>query len=304
MASFTKVESCTTMKRHVKVSSARGDLLSKTAPIQEDMTGTTDVRNLTREQRNGLLEGPMVGITREGTLLAYVHKRIIMACSSWANDYILKNPMAKYLTLPASEADPRALRLVFGWMTAPYICGKKVKAIYMGKDTVDACKIFQAADVLGMRPYVTHIASYFHHYISDQTCLMNYDELTVLLDAVQISDPLFKHLAKDLANRRYKQLIPDEEDFAAYLKKQPALSHAMDDIHAARTIERKARKEARTNKYKAARAQYKEKQAQSWQEQEEYKKKVSMLKEKLSRMGGKVIMLTAEEAQLKSDNRL
>ncbi|KAF2450036.1 hypothetical protein P171DRAFT_351741 [Karstenula rhodostoma CBS 690.94] len=208
------------------------------------MTGTVDIRTLSREERRGLLAGPKVTLTRGGSFFAEVHKRAFMATSMWANGRIQARGTISVLELPpsASRADTQALKIVIGWLSS--LGGDNIRPIPMGANTVEACKIYHAATALGMRLHVSHIAAYFHSYIEDHSTIPTYEELDAMQAAFHPDTKVYKHLVKDLAHRRHKKQIPDMKDFEAYLKKQPTLARALDEIDAKYIADRKAAKEA------------------------------------------------------------
>jgi hypothetical protein len=297
MSSFQPVQARSAIKRDNKHAAIYKSLVCPTAPV-DVLSGVVDIRGLSQQQRQGLLSGPTITITHGGVPVAQVCKRILMACSQNANTHISVNLAATQIALPASCVDFHALKTVLSWMSAYYVGGLTVRQMPMGFNTVEACKILRAAAVLGMRPYVAHIAAYFHRYIGDQSCLMDYAELTALLAAVKTDDALFKHLAKDLAIRRFQKRIPDSEVFAEFLKENPTLGKAMQEIDAAYAEERKVRREERIKAHKATA------RAQENPEQKQYKKKLAQLVQKLDKHSGGVIFMSAEEAQMKRKHGL
>ncbi|KAJ4360991.1 uncharacterized protein N0V89_001560 [Didymosphaeria variabile] len=232
-------------------------LVSAKTPVHEVMNGCVDLRQLSHEERRGLLEGPMVTLTLNGNFIARVHKRVLMAVSLWANNRIQDRATTTVLALPASasRADRKALKTVIGWMSMAYVGAVKLRGIPMGQNTVEACKIFHAATALDMRPHVSHIAAYFHTYINDQNTLLGYEELDAILRSFAPDTPVFKHLAKDLAHRHHKGKVPDMKEFTAYLKKNPDLSRAMIEVDKGYAA---ARKEKREAAQAAARVKYSE----------------------------------------------
>ncbi|KAL5374603.1 hypothetical protein DPSP01_011785 [Paraphaeosphaeria sporulosa] len=227
-------------------------LVSAKHPVAEVMKGPVDLRELSREQRCGLLEGPNITLTRGGNRFAEVPKRAFMAVSGWANDCIQSRGTTSVLELvpSAARADPQALKTIIGWMSVAYWGGNKVRAIPMGNNTVEACKIYHAATVLDMRPHVSHIAAYFHAYMDDHSTIPTFNELDAMQGAFHPDTPVYKHLVKDLARRRHKKEIPNKEEFAAYLTNHNTLARAMDEVDAKYMAERKAAKEAAIAEHK------------------------------------------------------
>lgn len=233
----------TTTTRQDHIDAAVNSWVSRRFPVPEVKTGTVNLRTLTVQQRNGLLEGPMVTIARNNVTIAQVYKRALMATSEFGNKIIRENPLANEIGLVDNTAhlDTNTLKKVLGWLSRECIGMEDFHPIPKGRNTVEACKILHVATVLGMRSYTAHISAYFHNYINDQTVLLGYHELDALLAAVDANDSLIQHLAKDLAHRRYTKAIPDVDDFAEYLKTQPALASAMDAIDQQHANERNVR---------------------------------------------------------------
>ncbi|KAL5385913.1 hypothetical protein PMIN06_007997 [Paraphaeosphaeria minitans] len=218
-------------------------LVSAKHPVHKVMKGTVNLRALSREERRGLLEGPKITLTISGNRFAEVYKRAFMATSAWANARIQSRDTTSVLDLvpSAARADPQALKVVVGWMSVAFWCANKVRAIPMGKNTVEACKIYHAATVLDMRRHASHIAAYFHGYIDDHSTIPTFDELHAMQAAFHPDTPVYQHLALDLARRRYKKQFPDMEELDAYLTKHKALARAMDALDAKYVAERKQR---------------------------------------------------------------
>ena len=288
MSGFQPVTSRSTTKLQDRTNAAMDSLLDPKVPIQQTLHSTIDIRAYPADLRKGLLAGPVVTIVRNKIPIAQVPKRAFMATSEFGHKAILENPAAKEIALPSSAArlDAKALSTVFGWLS-PKCIGQNVRPISQGQNTVEACKILHVATVLGMRMYTAHICAYFHAYINDQAVLLGYQELTALLAAIDSKDPLFKHLAKDLSHRRHAKMIPDPEDFAKYLKTQPALASAMDAIDEKHNKERKAKAQEKRAAYKAAaHVQYQEERRANAEKRRQERFMVQLQEARGGRAGG------------------
>lgn len=98
--------------------------------------------------------------------------------------------------------------------------------------------VYQAGVALGMDGRVKYHGDYLKHYISKE--LASYDVLNLVIKSVPANDPVFQHLARNLAYHRHKGIILDTEEFAAWLKKHGELSKAMDEADAPYKERRKA----------------------------------------------------------------
>lgn len=99
-----------------------------------------------------------------------------------------------------------------------------------------------------------------------------------------------------LCHERYKQLIPDPDDFAAFLEDHPRLAKAMDSADAYFAGRLKKQREANEAERQA---RWEKKQAEKYERIAREKKAAESLKQKMSATAGSGLMMaTAEEAEL------
>jgi hypothetical protein len=171
------------------------------------------------------------------------------------------------------------------------IGGNEVWGVQLaGRPFIEGVYVYQAGRFLGAGEHVKHIAKHLRGSISEK--IITYCELDTILKCVPASDALFKHVANDLAHRRYKKTIPDIEEFETFLETRQALKKAMKKIDAENQVRRDAliekKKKAGEKKGKTAVA--------------EQQSKIQALKEKVGKGSGGVIILTVEQVDLLRKN--
>jgi hypothetical protein len=256
-------------------------------------SGTVDITSLSLAQRLALLEGPTISLFVGNVLIRKnVPKRALMAVSAKVNDFIRKDPSRGIFHFPDSTVDISAVREVLDALTTFHgIGGYEVSGVQLaGRPFIEGVYIYQAGRFLGAGEHVKHIAKRLCVSISEK--IIAYCELDTILKCVPASDGLFKHVANDLAHRRYKKTIPEIKEFETFLETRQALKKAMEKIDAEHQVRREAliekKKKTGEKKRKAAMA--------------EQQSKIQALKEKMGQGSGSVIILTAEQIDLLRKN--
>lgn len=254
-------------------------------------SATVDITTLTRPQRLVLLQGPKVNVFVGNTLVrASVPKRALMVSVDKRSQFYLENPRRTTIRLPVGSVDIHAMKLVLDALTTNKGIGSaECLPVPTGKTFIEGVYIYQAGLVLRAAKNVEHILKRLRVSISSN--LISYPELDTILKCVLPADPLFTHVANDLAHRRYKKAIPDVTEFEEYLNKHQALRKAMNGIDADHQAKRDERKKEKCKSNQETR------QAICAARKE----KVRALMEKLDKTSSGVTVLTAEEAELKRE---
>lgn len=213
-----------------KLRRAYDALTDKNTPIAV-LGGTVDVEVLSPAQLKGLLNGPKADIF-VGDKLAFRNApiRALMAWSHSMNARFTDNPLVRKVTLDKS-IDIDAVQIILKTTITPTgMGGEKVVSVVKGVTLKQRILIYQAGVALGMNERAKYHGDHLKHYISKN--LAPYDVLNLVIKSIPANDPVFRHLAKNLAYRRYKGTILDTEEFGAWLKKHGELSKAMNEADA------------------------------------------------------------------------
>jgi hypothetical protein len=308
MSQFKNVASRTTVKtkKAVKVR-----LVDNKAPVEAILSGPVNLNELSVDERLGLLRGPKVSIVMEGRVISHgvVPLRAFMATSEKANSYFRKTPQHKQFELPTGCATEKALKHVLKATTTTDAIGDaEVLRVPGGVSFHDNIQLYKAGVALGMSDLLNHITGYLRGSISRE--LISYENLTATVTSLSAQDPLFQHLANDLARRRFQNAISDEAEFALYLEQHQNLKQAMADIDAQHESDRQRAKRAHTMAKKKQeeheRYEQKKKEDREWYEQEkqannQYRARVRALTKKLNEAKGGVVSLTREEGELRRE---
>ncbi|KAF2788353.1 hypothetical protein K505DRAFT_394803 [Melanomma pulvis-pyrius CBS 109.77] len=258
-----------------------------------------DITTLTQPQRLELLKGPKVNVFVGNTLMrSGVPKRALMVSVDKRSHSILKDPRRTTICLPAGLVDIPAMKLVLDALTTNKGIGKaECHPVSTGKTFIEGVYIYKAGLVLGAGKNVEHVLKRLRYLISSS--LVSYPELDTILKCVPPTNPLFVHVANDLAHRRYKKTIPDVAEFEEYLEKRKALQKAMKEIDADHQMKRNVRKEEKRDAHKEEKRKVDKEARQAISDVR--KEKVRALIEKLDKISSGITMLTAEEAELKRE---
>lgn len=286
MDSFTTVVAPITIKEEQKIAAAKKALICDRAPVPAVMNGTVNISQLSIEQRHGLLQGPKVDIfVGNNQVFKGAPLRAFMATSAKANTWVRRNPLQTKVVLKGGRTNVKSLKTVLkSTLTTRGIGGKAVIPVPVGKDFKEGLFIYTAGLELGMDSQVKHVANRLCQIASKR--VLEYDELTALILYTSPSDAVFQHVAKILANARFKGQITDKEDFNSYLQKHPTLGKAMNDIDAP---------------FKATRKAHADAIAREKQDAKDYQNRVNAILQKLNSAAGGISTLTSEEAELRRE---
>ncbi|KAF2450035.1 hypothetical protein P171DRAFT_440450 [Karstenula rhodostoma CBS 690.94] len=302
MSSFQNVVSRTVTKTNKAHEAGLASLVDNKAPVDGILSAVVDLNKLTVDERLGLLRGPKASVVMNGKVVwRDAPIRAFMATSTKANEHFRSTPQSKHFDLPAGCATEEALKHVFkSTITAQAIGGSKVLRIPGGHSFQENIQLYKAGVALGMSAHVQHIARFLRATISRE--LITYENLTTIVKSLSTTDPLFQHLANDLARRRFLRNIgtlEDEIEFAVYLEQHENLRQAMATIDAQHA---NARHHAER---KAARAQAQQEEREQYEQEKkaeiEYKSRVRALTKKLNEAKGNVVSLTREEGELRRE---
>ncbi|KAF2029355.1 hypothetical protein EK21DRAFT_89932 [Setomelanomma holmii] len=199
-----------------------------------------DLLTMIRQERQGLIRGLRITIFIGPVAVGGIFKGAAIATSKVLDDHFSQNPESLDYHAPADLLSPEALRiLLISWMRDT--CqGFEAYAVPMQQKFAENVALLRAARILGMERYTRHILTVFVEYF--KTELPSYEEITTVeRNATSDKDPLWTAMVNHLCFCRYKELVPDPEDFAAYLALHPRLKQAM--VEADEYSRNKARKE-------------------------------------------------------------
>lgn len=218
---FVKVKAKNVMKEERRVLKAAIsidiDLISR---IDD---GSTKVKDLTKQEIKELFAGPTIAIYASGRVwMMHAYKRALMAVSSRARTALMSNPALTSIQFDKCGADAGVKVLKAIMSTLPHI------RLPLGHSFVECVKIYQAANAIGVEEYTNEQLRLLRKTVSNR--LLSYAELDAVLQFLSSSDPVFTHVAHNLAHRRFLKQIPDTEAFEAYLEEHSSLQTAMATI--------------------------------------------------------------------------
>jgi hypothetical protein len=180
-----------------------------------------------RAQRQTLFTGPFMTIYVGSNAIHGIYKRVGMALSSEINRYFTKNPTSLEYRFPDGAIDASAVRvLLLSW---PRSMSQEFEAygVPMLASFGENVALLRAARLLGMERYARHTLVTFVDYFKAE--LPSYEEIAIVeQNATSDKDPLWTAMVNHLCHDRYKQLMPDPEEFAAFLEHHPRLKTAME----------------------------------------------------------------------------
>ncbi|KAF1833477.1 hypothetical protein BDW02DRAFT_623613 [Decorospora gaudefroyi] len=258
-----------------------------------------------RQQRLGLLKGPRITIHVGDTIVEGVSKRVAMAGSSVLHKHFIKNPKSLKYRFSQGQIHPGAVRLLLKTWMEP-MC-EEFEGYAVPAQTTFAANVavLRAARLLGMERYCSHILAEYVHYLKTQ--LPSYEEIVEIeSNATSAKDPLWTTMVNHLCHVRSKGLIPDFEDFEAFLEAHPRLQKAMDladeYFSGYAKKQREARETERRQQYEAREAErhqrWKQNQAETRQRIAQEQQAAASLKKKLDAKGGGLMTVTADEAEM------
>ena len=178
--------------------------------------------------RRDLWEGPTIRVMCKQTeIRPAVHKNALRAYSDAALAYLTANPAAKEWRL--QQGNVAALRDLVDAIDAKDTPFKMPFA----KSFMDGLHVYQGAAILGvLKPGIdtSSLRRFLQHRMNNLERLLEYHEVTMIVDFCPKTDPVFKQIAHNLAHKRYKGLIPDPDDFEAYLQEHTNLRDMMQEI--------------------------------------------------------------------------
>ena len=249
-------------------------------PVPQIMSGTADIRNLSFEQRQGLLDGPQLQVLIGTTRVGYVQKRAIMALSPKLSTFLCENPLVAELRFKAEDIDEEATKALLRFFSHRHLGAAIPGKLPMGKDFIQAVQNYRAAVCFGLDKHTSHIKYVLHQSIGNDDILLAYEELDTLLACVSSEDKLFIHAAQQYARLRYKNEIPDPEDFSHFVAAHPEFAKAIADIDAKHTAEREAY-EARARKREEYEAwKERQKKREAWQQRKQAAEKAAAERKK------------------------
>ncbi|KAF1948989.1 hypothetical protein CC80DRAFT_555797 [Byssothecium circinans] len=285
-----------TVKRKSTVKSEK-ELTTALAAIADFPRHVANLRNLTTSQRLELLDGPQVSIHVGYTQLCEnVPKRMLMTVSQTAHTYFTANPTAKTLPLPAMRAKEAAMKNMIRGTTTAKFAGDVVQNVPTGNSFDSVIDTYIAGLALGMEAHIKPLKARINKAISVNYGLITYEQLTAIVTALPRYDAVYKHAAHNLAFTKFKNKIPDIEDFEQWLKNYPQFAKTVGEYHDEHVAEHQAKKEERRQKA------IEESKARMKQERKEDGPKLKALRAKLNQSGN--VILTAEERELKKKYKL
>lgn len=268
------------------------------------MSTIIDMNQLTAANRIHILQGRRVSVDMAGkTILQNVPVRALVAVSTVASEHFQNNPNTWYLNLPANCASHAALKHVLKTtVSVDAIRATEITRVPGAHNFYDNLQVYKAGTVLGMSEYMEHIARFLRVSISQE--LISYKNLTAMVTTLSTEDPTFKHLANDLARRRFQHTIgtaEDEDEFASYLNKYVDLKEAMAAIDAMHVEARQRAERAAAEARARAQQVFQQKQKTQKEAEAQYKARVNALIKKLNEAKGSVLTLTHEEGELRRE---
>jgi hypothetical protein len=247
-----------------------------------------------RAQRQGLFQGPRITIHVGDTSVEGIFKRAAMVASSVLHKHFTANPQSLEYRFSRGQIHPGAVRLLLiGWMQET--CNEfEAYAVPAQKTFGEDVALLRAARLLGMERYCSHLLAGYVDYLKTQ--LPSYEEIiAVEQNATPDKDPLWTAMVNHLCHDRFKGLIPDAEDFQAFLEKHVRLKKAMEsaDNFFAGFAKRQAE-----GREKDRRQRWEQNQAEKQERLAKERLAAESLRKKMDEKGSGLMTVTAEEAEL------
>ncbi|KAF1919153.1 hypothetical protein BDU57DRAFT_132248 [Ampelomyces quisqualis] len=178
-----------------------------------------------RQQRQALFQGPKITLHAGSTAIGDMYKRVAMAASPVLHKYFVEHAERLEYSFQGDIAPGAVWYLLDTWMGDI----RDVFEVYAvpGQDSfIKNVSLLRAARMLGMEQYVRHILEVHVKYLKNK--LPTYEQIVIVeSNATSDKDPLWTSMVNHLCHDRYKQMMPDAEDFGAFLEGHPRLKAAM-----------------------------------------------------------------------------
>jgi hypothetical protein len=255
-----------------------------------------------RPERQNLFSGPLITITIDSVKVTGIFKRVAMALSSVLNEYFVQNPESIEYQSPAENLVPGAafyLLNIYPHETSQVFM---VPPVPMQETFAMNVSLLHASRKLGMVRYTKEILSTHINYLKEE--IPSYEEIAIIEEMkTSDQDPLWTHMVNHLCHDRFKGLIPDPEEFEAFLTHHTRLSEAMrtaDEYFAGvakkkwevKQVQWQAAEEHRRMRWEQAQIEKRERIAKEKAAMEAIKQKMD------AKSGSGLMMATAEEAAL------
>jgi hypothetical protein len=261
---------------------------SRSPIVHQDLDNLLE---MIRQQRDALLEGPRITIRIGNKCVEGIAKRAAMAASSTLHKHFTKYPEALEYRFPKGQINPGAVSLILvGWMEET--CKEfEAYAVPFQKTPEEDVVVLRACRMLGMERYCKHILDEYVDYLG--THLPTYKEIFIIeQNAIHDKDPLWTAMVNHLCHERYRSLIPDVEEFRAFLESHLRLRKAMES--ADNFFADYARKQAEMRR----RQRWEHNQAEKRERIERELRTAESLQRKLDTRGSGLLTLTADEAEM------
>lgn len=265
--------------------------------IASEIPRLANIGEMSLQDRQNLLIGPTWKIFVGDEIIFNIPRRLIMTVSKSAQILYMHDPNMNSILLSKDFTSPAPVLHLMNWLVE--IC-KTFKPFHIrDRDTfMETLAVVRAARMLGMEKYIDHMVRFYDRYIQKE--LPQYDEITAIeAMALDEEDPLFRSLSHRLSMMRHKDLIPDPEEFDAYLAQHPMLAKQIakvDEKFNAGRLEREAKRIQRD--YKKAASSAKNAEDEKLRKEEELKEAVRRKLNGRKGDAGNIKVMTAEEARL------
>ncbi|KAF2249373.1 hypothetical protein BU26DRAFT_505414 [Trematosphaeria pertusa] len=211
-----------------------------TGEMENFIFAIEDFRDLDREKRKQLLEGPTVQVTCAGQHIDDVPLRLLLAASSVARIRYLNTGSIPRIGL-ADKNLKDAMLLLFGWMKDTCT---KLKSYWLSKQTnfVSDVNLIVAAQQLGMDLYVKHIVANWWAALKNDP-----PEFPKLL-AIERAAPnaeftFFRCAVNRLAHMQLYGQISNEEEYQRWMTRLPKIAAAIKPVYERLEEDRRRRRE-------------------------------------------------------------
>ncbi|KAF1843100.1 uncharacterized protein K460DRAFT_396490 [Cucurbitaria berberidis CBS 394.84] len=210
-------------------SSSAKPLPSSPSPIREQSSDNLLV--MIRQERQCLLEGPQITIYVGEIAITGISKRAAMAASSVLNKHFTKHPELLECRFSTGYMDPDAIQLLLVTWMEPMCREFEAYAVPVQETFDGNIALLRASRFLGMERYTRDILTGHISYLKSH--LPSYDEIVAVeQNTTSEKDPLWTNMVNHLCHDRFKGLMPDPREFAAFLEKHPKLKKAMESADA------------------------------------------------------------------------
>ncbi|KAG9190852.1 hypothetical protein G6011_08940 [Alternaria panax] len=292
--SIAKVASATDTDLSASASDSLPKKPSQLSPSAVVNQALDNLLEMIRPQRRGLLQGPHITIHVGDTSVTDIPKRAAMAASSVLHKHFVANPESLEYCFSRGQIHPGAVRfLLIGWMRET--CNEfEAYAIPAQKTFGENVAILRAARLLGMERYCRHILISYVDYLKTQ--LPSYEEISAVeQNTTSDKDPLWTAMVNHLCHDRFKGLIPNAEEFEAFLENHTRLKKAMESADNFFAVYAKQQAEGREREH---RQHWEQIQAEKRQRIAKEQLAVESLKKKLDEKGSGLMSVTADEAEV------